>query len=82
MTDSAHSDSTTAKENLYKFYEAQDDDNEEETFCVQCEWYNKSIDLNADSSENEEYCLLTITDLTDYWQITGKSLNLSDLEIL
>jgi hypothetical protein len=58
--------------NLYYFYEAVDDNvKEADIFYVQCEWFNKIIDLDAEMTENEEYCQITITDLNDYWQITS-----------
>ncbi|KAG2234575.1 hypothetical protein INT48_000478 [Thamnidium elegans] len=61
---------------LFYFYEAIHDDEKEsvpetqEPFYVQCQWFNNTLDLDQDTTESPDYCLLTVTDLTKYWQIT------------
>lgn len=62
---------------LFYFYEALDekteeDPNESEPFYVQCEWFNETLNLDGGPGENQKYCLLTVTDLNDYWQATRK----------
>ncbi|KAG2213880.1 hypothetical protein INT47_001149 [Mucor saturninus] len=56
---------------LYHFYEAIDhEEKEADIFYVQCEWFNKTIDLDTEQASNEDYCLITVTNLKDYWQHT------------
>lgn len=60
--------------NLYHFYEAIDDDVKDSVVLhVQCEWFNKTIDLDTENAENESYCLITVTDFDHYWQLSSKN---------
>lgn len=57
----------------FRYFEISQDVKRDETptdlFFVQSELLTKSIEL-ADETVHD-CCQLTITDLTDYWQITG-----------
>ncbi|GAA5796684.1 hypothetical protein EDC94DRAFT_617765 [Helicostylum pulchrum] len=61
---------------LFYFYEAIQDDEKDtvpetqEPYYVQCQWFNETLDLDQETTENPDYCLLTVTDLANYWQIT------------
>lgn len=65
-------------DHLYSFYDAVGND---ETFHIQCEWLNKTINLDDTSvSTATEYAYITVTDLSKYWHCTSKCLIKEKLE--
>lgn len=52
----------------YAFYDVE---GEHDTWHVQCEWLNETMDLQQET--NVQYGIITITNLQDYWQHTSKS---------
>jgi hypothetical protein len=61
--------SYTMAPHLYSFFS-------DDIFHIQCEWFNKEkFDLDnegLDQDDNVVYCLVTVTDLIDYYTCTSK----------
>ncbi|KAL9546739.1 hypothetical protein MBANPS3_006516 [Mucor bainieri] len=49
----------------YAFYDVAD---AHDTWHVQCEWFNETMDLEQEA--NVQYGIITVTNLQDYWQHT------------
>ncbi|KAI8347669.1 hypothetical protein BD560DRAFT_410989 [Blakeslea trispora] len=64
---------------LYSFYDSVA---EKETFHIQCEWFGNKVELNKDKECDLDYCLVTITNLNDYWTCKiSKSLLLERFQV-
>lgn len=54
----------------YAFYNVS---NENDSFHIQCEWFNVKVDLDEENmSDDVEYGIITVTNLRDYWQCSSK----------
>lgn len=61
------------KTSMTKSYAFYDVSSENDSFHIQCEWFNVKVDLDeANSSDNVEYGIVTVTNLQDYWQCSSK----------